>query len=649
MYKYRALFIDAGSRKYWVEEYPVSEVWGPIDLGVKLHLEVYESFRKPVYSPDNALVIGRGLFAGTKLYGVHRFTAVFRSPLTRGLHVASMGGAAYQFRLNVDALVIQGYSGEPLVLKVYDEGGGEPKVEFHGVSEEGVEGVWSGYGGERGVYALQKWLIDKYGDFYREYDGRSLLVGPASKYTCIGAIASITLRKSEIDYGSEEYAARGGPGSVMYRAHHVVAVVYGGKFDVSKTRPRELSDTRWLNEWFRREAGENYPFVVIKAGTKYRYNEKLKTGGTLGGNYPHLKTATPMFNFNTIYTPVGVREKLHNMIMKHIWEPFNKEAIETRSWKTCGEPCPIACKKVRKGRYKTDYEPYEGMGPFIGVFDIHLAEKNVEKIDAYGFDAIEIGHIVAYLFDAVDKGLLRPEEIGLPSKPYFNPNDFRYEYSRVNSELASRIIDSMAWGKHPLLRLVGERGVRSASKILDILYRERVEALGTRFEDLAVYALFGEEGHICPNYYWTPGMIAPLAILGRYWTLYSGVFLEPEEYAEKSFNRAVMEYFDDNAGMCRFHRKWGEKYLPKILEELYGLENPVELVKKRYRDIMKYQELARAEPVFWDNNKLIDFMALAAKEYGHEEWAKKFMEDKNSAAHEWWSIFYKKLRELLST
>ena len=645
---YRALFIDVGSRKYWIKEYPLDLVWGPIDLGLEIHYRELKTYRKPIYSPDNALVIGRGIFAGTKLYGIHRLVACFRSPLTRGFHVATAGGAAYQFRINSDAIVIIGYSEEPLVLKIYDDGDGESKVEFIEIGEEDIEAIWRGYGGYKGVYALQQWLSEKFNDFYQKYNGRSILVGPASKYTNLGALVSITLHHGKMDFGSEDYAARGGPGSVLYRAHHVVAMVYGGTYDVGKNRPKELNDLKWINQWFTNNAGNNYPFVVIRAGTKYRYDEKLRTGGTLGGNYPNLKVATPMFNFNTIYTPKDVREKLHEMIMKYIWEPFNKEAIETRSWKTCGEPCPIACKKVRKGKYKTDYEPYEGMGPFIGVYDIHLSEKIVELADAYGFDAIELGHVIAYIFDAIDKGLLRPEEAGLPSKPYFNPIDFRLEYSKVNAELAIRIIEDLAWGKLPILRLIGERGIRSASKILNVLYMERIGALGRKFEDLAVYALFGDEGHIAPNYYWTPGMVAPLPVLGRYWTLYAGVFLDPEEFAEKSFERALMEYFDDNSGMCRFHRKWGEKYLPKLLEELYGLPNVIERVKQRYREIMRYQELAGAYPVFWDNNKIIDFMALAAKEYANEEWMKKFEEDKYKAAREWWNRFYEKLNELIT-
>ena len=646
-YSYRALFIDVSTRKYWMEEYPLDQVCGPIELGINVHLEKYHTYKKPVYSPENALVIGRGVFAGTQLYGVNRLIACFRSPITRGFHVAAMGGAAYQMKTIFDALVIVGYSGEPLILKIEDEGSGEPKIEFREIEEEKLEEIWKGYGGEIGVFALQKWLSEEYSEFYNKYDGRSVLVGPASKYTSIGALVSITLHKGKMDYGSEEYAARGGPGSILYRAHHVAAIVYGGAYNVSQIRPRELSDLKTINEWFRRNAGESYPFVVIKAGTKYRYNPKLNTGGTLGGNYPHLKIATPMFNFNMIYEPREVREKLHKLIMKHIWEPFNKQAIETRSWKTCGEPCPIACKKVRKGRYKTDYEPYEGLGPFIGVFDIELSEKLVEKVDALGFDAIEIGHVIAWVFDALHRGLFRPEDVGVTQKPYFEPKEFKLEHSKLNTEIASKIIEQLAWGLNPLLKLIGVKGIRSSSKILDILYESRTRIKGYRYEDLAVYAVFGEEGHITPNYYWTPGMVAPLPILGRYWTLYSGVFLEPEEFAEKSVSRAVVELFDDNAGMCRFHRKWGEKYLPMLMEEFYGIKNPLDRAKAVYKKIIEYQDLAGANPEFWDSKRIIDFMALAAKEYENSEWIKKFEEDKESAAREWWRRFYNKLAELI--
>lgn len=649
MATYRVLYVDVGKRDTWIREYDYTNISGPIELGVKIHLDEYETWKKPVYSPENALVIGAGLFAGTRFYGAHRLVAVFKSPITRGLHVAAMGGAAYQLNANIDAFVIVGKSEKPLILKIYDEGDGEVKVEFHEIDELRLLEIWQGYGGEKGVFALQKYLSEKFREFYEKYNGRSILVGPAAKYTSLGALVSITLTKGRIDYGSEEYAARGGPGSVLYRAHGVAAIVYGGAYDRSKKRPADLMDTRSINKLFSEIAGKPYVTMVIEAGTKYRYNPKLNTGGTLGGNYPSLKIYTPMFNWNMIYLPRDVREKLHSYIMKHIWEPFNKEAIETKSWKTCGEPCPIACKKVRKGRYKTDYEPYEGFGPFIGVFDIHEAEKIVELIDAYGFDAIETGQVIGFVFDAIYRDLLYPGELGLPEKPSFDPITFRVEDSAKNARLAQSLVENLAWGRNNILRLIGEKGLRAAAKILDMFYADRVERAGWRFSDLLVYASFGEEGHITPNFYWTPGMIAPLPVLGRYWTLYKGVFLEPEEFAEKSFKRALREMWSDNNGFCRFHRGWLEKTLDKIMEKYYGISDLDKRYAKVYARIMEYQDKAGARPVFWESRKIIDYLARAAEEYGHEQWALKFRADKVRAAKEWWERFYRKLEELLAS
>ena len=646
--RYRVLFIDPGSEKHWVEEYSYDSITGPIELGVKLHLERFSSWKKPVYSPDNALVIGSGLLAGTKLYGVHRFTVVFRSPLTRGLHVASMGGASYQFRVGVNAVVITGKSDTPAIIRIYDEGRGEPSVEFTRISEVDLINIWRGYEGEKGVYALQKYLSSRFREFYEDYGARTLLVGPASKYTSLGALVSITLHRGEIDWGSEDFAARGGPGSVLYRAHGVVAILYGGEYDRSADKPKELLDTRSINELFSKLTGKPYVTQVLEHGAKYRYDPKVGSGGTLGGNYPALKIYTPMFNWNMIYLPADLREKLHGLIMKHMWEVFNKEAIETKSWKTCGEPCPLACKKVRLNRFKSDYEPYNGLGPIIGVFDLHEIQRVVELVDAYGFDAIEMGNLIGFVFDALSKGLLRPEDVGVSSTPYFDPYEYKLDYSKHNADLAVQLVENMAWGRNPILKLIGDRGVRAAAKILDILYEDRARATGYHFVDLLVYAVFGEEGHITPNYYWTPGMIAPLPVLGRYWTLYKGVFTDPEDFAAKAYSRAVKELAIDNACICRFHRGWAEPVLDDLFK-LYGVEGYSSRMKEVYKKIVEYQDLAGAGPVYWDSKKLKDVMASAASEYRNEEWLSKFALNKEKACREWWDRFYKKLEELVSS
>lgn len=44
-----------------------------------------------------------------------------------------------------------------------------------------------------GSVALQEYLSKKYSKFNEEYNGRSILIGPASKYTSLGALVSITL------------------------------------------------------------------------------------------------------------------------------------------------------------------------------------------------------------------------------------------------------------------------------------------------------------------------------------------------------------------------------------------------------------------------------------------------------------------------
>lgn len=71
------------------------------------------------------------------------------------------------------------------------------------------------------------------------------------------------------------------------------------------------------NELFREIPGKPFINMVIEAGTRYRYNSKLNTGGTLGGNYPALKIYTPMFNWNMIYLPIDLRGSFKILIMRH--------------------------------------------------------------------------------------------------------------------------------------------------------------------------------------------------------------------------------------------------------------------------------------------------------------------------------------------
>jgi glyceraldehyde-3-phosphate ferredoxin oxidoreductase (EC 1.2.7.6) len=111
-------------------------------------------------------------------------------------------------------------------------------------------------------------------------------------------------------------------------------------------------------------------------------------------------------------------------VLELFWKPFQREVFEkAKRWYNCGEPCPVVCKKVWRGK-KVDYESFHAVGPFIGNYLFEEAVPLVDLIDRLGLDAIEMGHLVAWLFDAVHISLLKPEEVGIDDIPAFDPSKF---------------------------------------------------------------------------------------------------------------------------------------------------------------------------------------------------------------------------------
>lgn len=647
---YKTLFIDVGHGTTRLREYEAPEILGPIDLGVKLHLEEYESWREDVFSPRNIMVIGRGVFAGGRILGAHRLIAVFRSPLSRGLHVSAMGGAAYKFMgCGVHAVVIEGRSHDPAVVLVKAGEDGAPEARVERIDEERLWDIYSGYKGYTGVKALHRYLYEEFTEYFTEYNARVIAVGPAALRTVYGALVSYDMTpRGDFKPGGPDTAARGGPGSVLYHAHGVVAVIAGGKYRPSRDNPR-LLDTQLLDKLTEKAMGKKYTEAVLSVTKKYRYDPRLGTGGTFGVNYVHYRDLIPVFAYNMIYYTRPLRLKIHRMIIEKFWKPFQKEVFEAprKPWHTCGEPCPVACKKVWRG-VKADYEPFNGMGPLIGVLRLEDAARLVELVDSLGYDAIEAGHLIAWLFDLLHRGLLQPRELGLGERPYMDPLAYTPDlHSPHNAGLAAELLKAVVERRGDILDTLARKGLRATAKKLDKEYGYRVKASGTRFEDTAVYAAYGEEGYMTPNYYWTPGLLAPLYILGRYWTNYTPVFMEPEDYAETALQRALHEYLIDNAGFCRFHRGWAGKILQDLYHEIWGVE--VDLEKHAlqvYRKIAEYQHKAGAEPRPWEPRKVVDMIASLAEQMGAKEWAEKLAENPE-AAKEWWERFRKRIAEKL--
>ena len=137
-------------------------------------------------------------------------------------------------------------------------------------------------------------------------------------------------------------------------------------------------------------------------------------------------------------------------------------------------------------------------------------------------------------------------------------------------------------------------------------------------------------------------------LLGRYWTNYSPSFTEPEEYARHAYTRAVHELAVDNAGLCRFHRKWAEKILPGLYKELLSAEYEIyEHSAKLYQRIALYQVRAGAEPRPWESRKTMDLVATIAAELRVPGWENAVGDYER--IREWWTRYYEALMELVGS
>jgi glyceraldehyde-3-phosphate dehydrogenase (ferredoxin) len=647
--EFKVLHIDATRHSYNIEKVNDPELLGAVDLGVQTHINM-ESYKADPLDPTNPLVLGIGPFAGGAVVGSHRIVAVFKSPVSKGLHVSEMGGAAYSFfRTGLDAIIITGKSESPLIVSVIGDPNGNQSISFSEVSAEELNKIYAGYGGLAGSKALTKFVVDANRETLVKNHGRVAVVGPGAFKTLFAGIFSYVLDdKGNITEVSDS-ASRGGGGTVMAQAHNVVAIAFGGTYK----RPNpNLSNIQALNKLTQEAYKKPFSQALLDKTTKYRFDPATKTGGTFGENYPHYKDLVPMLNYNSVYLSRGLRLELHGKIMDNFWRPFQDEVFDggklTAASKNCGEPCPVVCKKIFRG-VKVDYEPAHGVGPDSGIFDIKKSAELVELVDELGLDAIEAGHFIGWIFDLIDKGLLEPEDVGLSGRPIMDPKLQGPEASAVNAELARQLLLNLVSDNPPkVLKIVGSMGLRAAAKELDKIYSDRVARSGRKFEDLLVYAAFGKDGYFTPNFYWSPGVLAPLYVLGKYWTDYSPAFRDPEDYSVAALRRAVMELLVANAGFCRFHRGWAEEILGGLYRDIVGVN--VDLYKhglSTYRKIAEYQVKSGAAPEPWESKKVMDIIASLAAETGVHAWEDAMYNEQKMM--DWWKRFYDRLNKELNS
>ncbi len=616
----KSLFIDANTSFYRLQRYKIGNFWGPVDLGIHLSKQ-YDS-----------LNFGSGLLAGSIFPGSNRLVVNGFSPCWHGFYISSMGGAALVFdNLGIDMLSIVGKANKPSVLFLNRNHGEEVEVEIIPVE---LLSIWEQ--GRKGVYAMMQYCLDNFADRY-ENEPRILATGPASLYTDFGAIGSAPVRKGEITH-ADTWAGRGGFGTKMLQQHGIAAVIYGGTVAEEDFRDRKVADT-----WFQDRYQMKLSAKDLEATTKYRYDPAFNTGGTFGVNYATMKDNIIAFNYKTIYWSDKEREELHQkFVLDHYLKQFNEETINKKQQKTCGEPCAAVCKKLN-GEFKKDYEPYQTLGPLCGIFDQRAAELVNNKADSLGFDAISVGGVLSWLMECLHEGFIEPADIGLKSTPVFTTKEFNIvDDSMHNANIAMELLDEIVKPDSKINLMEGAR------KLARNLSRNK----NKNIIDLFIFNSFARHGWIVPNQYWTPGVLSPMSIMGKYYMNYGKEFIEPRELGKENARRMIKELMIDNLGICRFHRAWAEDLMPDIIGKLFGdKESFLSTIKMTASRIH-----SRNASIFWESKRNADFIQSFIEKKireGNEDsclkqWSEKFKKDKDEAALEFWYEIHKGAHEILN-
>ncbi len=605
----KVLHIDAATGFYKMERFPLGEFFGPVDLGLSMAKR------------HNALCIGTGILSGSIFPGSNRLFFCGFSPCWGNFFISSMGGAGLVFdNLGINMVAIRGRASAPSLLYLNRTHGEEIEVEITPVD---AARIWES--GRGGVYAVMDRALELFGGRY-ETDPRVLATGPAAAATDMGAVVSVPVREGKASY-VDTWAGRGGFGTKMLREHGIAGVIYGGTFIDEDFRDRKVAD-----EWFTGKYNSRLAMKDMEATTKYRFDPGFGTGGTFGVNYAKAGGGVIAFNYRSIFMSEEERVAIHSyLIVDHYLKQFNEETIATKSYRTCGEPCAAVCKKM-KDEFKKDYEPYQTLGPLCGIFDQRAAEKLNHHADTLGFDAISAGGVLSWLMDCLDAKLLSAEELGVKGAPVFDHTHFSVETdSMANADLGVALLDS----------IVAQRGILDLGEGARKLARNLARGRGREVIDRFLFISNARNGWMVPNQYWTPGALAPMPIMGKYYMHYGGEFLPPRELGRKCAERMVKELVMDNAGFCRFHRQWAEEMVPEILGSVFGVKDGF---MERIRNTASRIN-SRNAAVFWESERNTDLVLTFLERRRDVEkdaspelarWIDFFRKDRKEAALEFW-------------
>jgi aldehyde:ferredoxin oxidoreductase len=367
-YANRIAHVDLTAGK--VEYKPIPEEWalkyiGGRGLGDKFVFENGPTI-DPI-SPENILCFMNGPLTGTAANMSGRMAVVTKSPLTGTITDSHHGGwSAARLRwAGFDGLIFKGKAEKPVYAYVEDG-----KLEL-----KDAAAVWG-----KGVHDTIKYFQEMYG----EKDLTVITIGPAGenlvKYACW---------VNEDDRAS----GRGGTGCVG-GSKLLKAIVVKAKKDF----PQPAKKDDWKPAHDRALA----TIMDEKNVTSPRKGGLSVYGTNVLMNITNNMGALPAFNSKV--TSFGEKGEL-------ISGEYVKENILVND-PTC-HACPVACKKeveITEGPFaglrmeSVEYEPAWSLGSNCGNDNIASVAKMIDLANDYGFDAIEIGDVLATYMEVTDRG-----------------------------------------------------------------------------------------------------------------------------------------------------------------------------------------------------------------------------------------------------
>jgi aldehyde:ferredoxin oxidoreductase len=318
--------------------------------------------------PENILIFATGPLTGTGIPTSGRFAVAAKSPLTGIWGEADSGGrfGAALKAAGYDAIAIRGRASSPSVLTVIQ---GEIAV----VSAEAVWGK----------------------DTYETFDILTAKYGPKSAVVCIGPPGErlVPLANIMSEGAHARAAGRCGMGAVM-GSKNLKAVVAEGTLRVPIAHPKELLEA------IRALA----PGMMEKMKRVADYGTP---GGTVGG---------------AVIADLSARNWTDGDCSKAV-ECLSGENMvgQYGAGKYHCPPCFVGCgKKTRipEGPHAgevsgaPEYEAIAGFGPQCGIYDWSTVIEANDLCNRLGMDTISVSGAIAFVFEAVSKGLIQNPPAG---------------------------------------------------------------------------------------------------------------------------------------------------------------------------------------------------------------------------------------------